>query len=184
MYRFNPIAALTFLSVILTACQSVTGTKEINNPPAAQQAINEDPDLSGIYQHYHAAPANRFEEEENILIEYFADHYPDALRTKSGIYYKILTQGTGQALLTGDKVKVLYHGYLADGTVFDSNYDSGKPASFQVGNMIHGWNELLLMMTPGSEVIAGIPSYLAYGAEGIPGRIAPHAVLFFRIKLL
>ena len=58
--------------------------------------------------------------------------------TASGLQYKVITMGTGEKPQKTDRVKVDYEGRLIDGTVFDSSYKRGKPATFPVGQVIAG----------------------------------------------
>jgi hypothetical protein len=47
----------------------------------------------------------------------------------SGLQFEVLTQGEGAKPTREDQVRTHYHGTLIDGTVFDSSYDRGQPAS-------------------------------------------------------
>ena len=102
----------------------------------------------------------------------------------SGLQYKVITPGDGPSPLTTDKVKVHYKGSLADGTIFDSSYDRGQPASFTVSGVIKGWTEALLLMQVGSKWELTIPSKLGYGARGSGGKIPPNSTLLFEVELL
>src|SRR5699024_4171792 len=52
--------------------------------------------------------------------------------TDSGLQYKVLREGDGPKPTTDDTVVVDYKGTLPDGSVFDSSYARGKPATFPV----------------------------------------------------
>jgi FKBP-type peptidyl-prolyl cis-trans isomerase FklB len=104
--------------------------------------------------------------------------------TKSGLQYKVLKAGTGKTPKASDTVVTHYKGTLIDGTVFDSSYDRGEPATFPVGRVIKGWTEALQLMTVGSKWQLFIPSELAYGADGAGDDIGPNAVLIFEIELV
>lgn len=101
----------------------------------------------------------------------------------SGLQYKVLTAGTGRIPVANDRVKVHYHGSLLDGTVFDSSVDRGEPVEFNVGQLIRGFNEALLLMPEGSKWIVYIPYDLAYGGAN-QGVISPFSNLIFEIELL
>ncbi|MGC8804251.1 MAG: FKBP-type peptidyl-prolyl cis-trans isomerase, partial [Bacteroidales bacterium] len=76
-------------------------------------------------------------------------------------------------------------GSLIDGTVFDSSYERGQPATFAVGGVLPGFTEALQLMTVGSKYRVWIPAELGYGAAGNPrGKIKPNSVLVFEIELL
>ncbi len=104
--------------------------------------------------------------------------------TASGLQYKVLASGQGKKVQAQDRVEVHYKGTLLDGTVFDSSYDRGKPASFQVDGVIPGWTEALKLMREGDKWQLAIPSELAYGQRGMGGRIGPNQVLVFEVELL
>jgi FKBP-type peptidyl-prolyl cis-trans isomerase len=105
--------------------------------------------------------------------------------TASGLQYEVLTPGNGDSPKPGDKVTVNYKGTLIDGTVFDSSYDRGQPATFGVTQVIPGWVEALQLMKPGAKWKLYIPSNLAYGERGAGGgEIGPNATLLFEVELL
>ena len=102
----------------------------------------------------------------------------------SGLQYKILTKGKGVVASNTDSVTVDYEGTLLDGTVFDSSYKRGEPATFPVNGVIKGWTEALTMMPEGSKWRLFIPSDLAYGENGtMSGSIPPNATLIFDVDL-
>lgn len=103
--------------------------------------------------------------------------------TESGLQYKIVKQGDGPVPTKEDRVKVNYKGTLIDGTVFDSSYDRGEPATFRVDGVIKGWTEALTMMPVGSTWEVYIPQELAYGEYGTRG-IEPGSALVFTVELL
>lgn len=103
--------------------------------------------------------------------------------TDSGLQYRELESGDGATPEADDTVEVHYEGTLIDGTVFDSSYERGEPVSFQVGQVIEGWQEALQLMSVGDTWEVVIPSDLAYGAQG-QGPIGPHETLIFKVELL
>ncbi|RLD63783.1 MAG: FKBP-type peptidyl-prolyl cis-trans isomerase [Bacteroidetes bacterium] len=104
--------------------------------------------------------------------------------TESGLQYKIIKKGTGAIPKATDKVTTNYKGTLIDGTVFDSSYDRGEPATFPVNGVIKGWTEALQLMPVGSKWELYIPSELAYGSRGAGQVIGPDATLVFEIELI
>lgn len=106
--------------------------------------------------------------------------------TSSGLRYRVLSSGPadGRSPSTFDSVIVHYHGTLTDGTVFDSSYERGQPASFGVSQVIPGWTEALKLMKPGDTWMLHIPSYLAYGSRAVGGKIPANSDLIFKVELL
>jgi FKBP-type peptidyl-prolyl cis-trans isomerase len=103
----------------------------------------------------------------------------------SGLQYKVIHAGdvAGPKPATGDEVKVHYEGALTDGTVFDSSYERGVPASFPLQGLVPAWKEALVMMRPGDEWTLYVPPELGYGAED-KGPIPGNSVMIFRIELI
>jgi FKBP-type peptidyl-prolyl cis-trans isomerase len=102
----------------------------------------------------------------------------------SGLQYKILKEGTGPKPSATDSVVCNYRGTLINGTEFDSSYKRGQPATFPVGQVIHGWTEALQLMPVGSKWQLFIPSEMAYGPRGPSPDIGPNATLIFEVELL
>jgi len=107
----------------------------------------------------------------------------DVKTTDSGLQYEILRAGKGKQPSTTDSIKVHYTGKLIDGTVFDSSYDRGTPATFGVSAVIPGFSEGLQLMQEGAKYRLTIPSDIAYGEQG-PASIGPNQVLIFEVVLI
>ncbi len=103
---------------------------------------------------------------------------------ESGLQYEIIQEGTGPKPGPTDRVTTHYHGTLIDGTVFDSSYDRGEPASFPVNGVIKGWTEALQLMPVGSKWRLYVPYDLGYGERGAGAQIKPYATLIFDVELL
>jgi len=104
--------------------------------------------------------------------------------TDSGLQYEVLEEGDGPKPGPEDDVTIQYKGTLIDGTQFDSSYDRGEPATFNVGGVIQGFSEGLQLMSVGSKYRFFIPSDLAYGPAGSGRNIGPNATLIFEVELL
>lgn len=109
---------------------------------------------------------------------------PGAHRTASGLIYVPSVQGNGAQPGPTDRVKVQYTGKLIDGSVFDSSYKRGQPATFPLAGIIPCWKEALQLMKVGGHARVVCPSDLAYGDRGRPPVIPPGATLDFQIELL
>jgi FKBP-type peptidyl-prolyl cis-trans isomerase len=107
----------------------------------------------------------------------------DVVTTASGLQYKVLNAGTGEAPKPGDMVTVNYRGTLLNGTEFDSSAKHGGPATFASNQVIPGWQEALSLMKPGAKYQLFIPPKLAYDLES-PPTIPPGSMLIFDVELL
>jgi len=80
----------------------------------------------------------------------------------------------------GDELLVNYKGFLADGSVFDSN-EGKDPLRFVLGErrVIAGWERGLIGTCAGEKVVMVIPASLGYGERGAGGVIPGGATLYF-----
>ena len=100
-----------------------------------------------------------------------------------GVYYEVLTQGTGTIPADTSRVSVNYEGKLLNDTIFDSSYKRNEPAKFRCNQVIPGWTKALTKMPVGSTWMVYIPQEQAYG-EREAGKISPYSCLIFKIELL
>jgi len=108
-----------------------------------------------------------------------------------GIYYKVLTRGTGATPIIGNVVKVTYAGWLWNDTTkynsplaLTSAFDYNTIGfSCTVGkSVIDGWSLVLQRMPVGSKWRVFIPYYLAYGSSG-SSSIPAYSTLIFDMTL-
>ena len=103
------------------------------------------------------------------------------VETASGLQYKVLEKGAGDARPTdSDVVLVTYEGKLVDGTTFDK---SEQPTPMPVAGVVPGFSEALKLMPKGAKYRFWIKPSLGYGDKAA-GPIPPNSVLVFDVKLL
>ena len=109
------------------------------------------------------------------------------LETESGLQYRIVTPGEGEALgekgLIGKEILAHYRGTLPDGTEFVSSGEL-NPALLVLDEIIAGFREALTLMKPKSKVVVFVPSDLAYGDQRRSSEIGPNQMLIFEIELV
>ena len=111
---------------------------------------------------------------------------PDAdgyITTRSGLKYRIISEGTGPKPTARDRVVLHYSSRTEDGTVVDSSYERGAPDVLALRDLIRGFREALQLMSVGSHYQVTVPGRLAYGWDGIDGLVGPNETLFFEIQL-
>tara|TARA_B100001093_G_scaffold511831_1_gene580577 strand:- start:1390 stop:2205 length:816 start_codon:yes stop_codon:yes gene_type:complete len=95
-----------------------------------------------------------------------------AEKTESGIFSRVLQEGTGTSHPKADeKVRVHYSGWQTDGYNFDSSLNRGVPATFGLNQVIKGWTEGVQLMVEGEKRRFWIPGELAYGK--LEGELPP-----------
>jgi peptidylprolyl isomerase len=107
--------------------------------------------------------------------------------TKVTLAYVDIHTGTGAIAVPGKFFSILYTGYLADGTVFDSSEKHGnEPIVIQYGKhgVIPGWDTGLDGMRVGGKRRLYIPYELAYGTNGQPPVIPAKAELIFDVQFV
>jgi len=136
------------------------------------------------------AALHQVEERQNARSKLMEDEYlktngqrPEVRTTASGLQYEIIKKTEGEKPKSSSVVRVNYTGHFTDGRLFDSSSEEGG-AFIPLENVISGWTEGLLLMSPGSIYRLFIPSKLAYGSDGIQGVIAPYSTLIFMVELL
>ena len=98
-----------------------------------------------------------------------------------------LIEGAGPVVEAGQTITVHYTGVLwKDGTVFDSSWESGSPATFGIGTgaVIPGWDEGLVGRKVGSQILLVVPPAKGY-PEGSPdGKISATDTIVFVVDIL
>lgn len=132
--------------------------------------------------------------EETAEVEYpklpkgageIAENAPKVFsKTESGLKYRILREGGATKPTASQTVEVNYHGWLKDGTVFDSSYRRKMTATFPLKGVIRGWTEGLQLVGEGGMIELDIPYDLAYGFNGRPPLIPRQADLHFIVELV
>ena len=102
----------------------------------------------------------------------------------SALQYEGHTNGQGKQPKATDELVCHYERFLVDGTVFDSSYQRGEPATFRLNQVITGWTEGLQLMEEGAKYRFFIPYRLGYGENGAGTLIPPYSTLIFDVELI
>lgn len=107
------------------------------------------------------------------------------VKTASGLVYKMLREGNGKHYGDNQDVRMLYVGKHVDGSVFDQSRDT---TSLNTGSVVKGFQEAVMLMSPGAKMVAVLPADIAYGDRGAGRRqngefsIHPGETLIFEIE--
>jgi len=104
--------------------------------------------------------------------------------TESGLWYQILSEGSGEYLTDNDRIIMEYECSLIDGTFCYSSKESG-PKEFILGrsDIEAGLDQGLRLLKPGAEAIFIIPPFLAYGIIGDGDKIPPRAIIIYNVSV-
>jgi peptidylprolyl isomerase len=103
----------------------------------------------------------------------------------TAVELETLKKGDGATVAPGDTVLVQYTGVKwSDGSVFDSSWEAGTPASFQTTGVVDGFRQALEGQTVGSQVVVVIPPAAGYGEEGSSDNELAGETLVFVVDIL
>ena len=94
---------------------------------------------------------------------------------------ELLIQGTGDTTRAGDYLTMQYSGWKwSDGSAFDSSWERNAPFSFVQGQgmVIQGWDENLLDLKVGSQVMLVSPAAEAYGDDAEAHELGGETLIF------
>lgn len=107
------------------------------------------------------------------------------IELEDGLVAEEIKIGDGYEVKPGGAVVAHYHGTLkSDGSVFDSSFQRGEPATFPLSGVIPGWQKGVPGMKIGGVRRLLIPAKLAYGERSPSDKIPANADLVFIIQLL
>jgi peptidylprolyl isomerase len=158
----------------------------IRNGPDANAFKGDQAAFDGLLRQAAAAAMEKTRGKREADITEIEGKYPDAVRTPSGIHYRIIQEGTGSKPNPGQTVSVRYKGMFLSGEVFDASDLNSGPLEFQAGagQIIPGWDEVVLDMRQGEKRLAVIPPELAFGEQGAGnGAIPGNTFLVFEMEL-
>lgn len=119
-------------------------------------------------------------DEQATIVAYASANGINAVKHSSGLYYEVITPGSGATPTVNSTVTVNYTGKLLNGTTFDQ---STAPISFKLNQVIEGWIVGIPLISKGGKIKLIIPSSMAYGCNGAR-TIQPNSILFFDVDLL
>lgn len=114
------------------------------------------------------------------ITEFISKNNIPFTETATGLWYNVITEGTGEKVDMGDNVTFDYECTLING---ERCYSGSQTIRVGYADAGSGVTEGLRMMTKGSEYLFIIPPYLAYGHTGDGDMIPGRAILLYRIRI-
>ena len=119
--------------------------------------------------------------DEELISKFLSEKNITTQKDSSGLHYVLHIEKGKEKPTPENCVVVDYKGsLLEDGKVFDQNTNF----SFPLANVIEGWQVGIPLLGVGDSATIYIPSYMAYGPQGVPGAIPPNSILIFDVKLV
>ncbi len=118
--------------------------------------------------------------DDALIKAYIATNNINATKDASGLYYSVITQGTGAYPTASSTVSVNYSGTLLNGSAFAPLSAFTTPLS----GVIQGWQIGIPHINAGGRILLIVPSGLAYGNTSPGASIPANSVLVFTIDLL
>ena len=125
--------------------------------------------------------AKTVQSEDAAMLSFISANGITATRHSSGMYYEIVTPGSGATPTINSSVSVMYVGKLTDGTIFDQT-TTATPL-YAVTAFITGWQLGLPLISKGGVIRLVIPSSLGYGCTQA-GAIPANSILYFEVGLV
>lgn len=109
----------------------------------------------------------------------------DMAETETGMWFEVLSEGSGDSIVEGNKVSLNYTLSLLDGRECYSSDESG-PKIFTVGRggVESGLEQGILLCKANSKVRLILPPHLAHGLTGDGERIPARAILIYEIEVI
>ncbi len=118
--------------------------------------------------------------DDGDIQTYLKSNSISATKDISGLYYQIVTAGTGASPSSNSVISVNYSGKYLDGTSFTNGSQTLNLVA--LASLIAGWQIGIPYDKVGGRIILYIPSALGYGHTP-PSALRPDAVLIFTIDL-
>jgi FKBP-type peptidyl-prolyl cis-trans isomerase FkpA len=165
----RPILVISvFLQVLLLSCHSGHGG-----------ALQKVPGKSEM------ADLNRYMvQKDRERIQNYIERKSLAMKeTPSGLWFLIVSEGSGSYFTDNDRVVIDYHSSLLDGTPCYSSDELG-PKQIVLGKtpIESGLDQGLRMLKPGGEAIFILPPFIAFGLPGDGRKIPSRSVIVYSVK--
>jgi peptidyl-prolyl cis-trans isomerase A (cyclophilin A) len=180
------------------AAKKWDAVKTFEDAISAAEAEKEEADKLAAERSAAAPAARTTKAEELAALKEKAIKLPN-----SNVMVYVKSKGDGEKPAESASVMMDYSGFFMDGTLFDSSilevaqkFDNVNARKEQMGayapmpvqysssvGMVQGFKDAMLSMNYGDEIVAFIPSDLAYGERGAGGVIPPNTDLVFEMKI-
>ena len=143
-----------------------------------KQIETEKKEFKAILKAKESESIKKFKDEQNLNQEFIEN---------TGIFYKTIIKGSGRLPKPADYITVDYTIYTLDGESFFESSVLGNEIIFECKGTNYeteGFNLIIDKMKMEQKTSFLIPSNLAFGEEGLKGRMLPYSPLNYVIEIL
>lgn len=155
-----------FILLIIAGCQN----KPDNRSSAAKRTESELIELN----------KSLITQDRTVITDYIKSSDRAYSETNTGLWYSVLTEGTGGTAKTGNNVTFDFECTLLNGSPC---YSGTQTIKVGYSGTESGVTEGLQLMQEGSDYLFILPPYLAFGHTGDGDRIPGRAILIYRIRI-
>lgn len=168
------LALISVFAVIFNSCDDKNPAQQSN---ISEQGITKD-SLEKLNRQL-------LLQEKEAIRNYIDKNNIEVIETGTGLCYRIVNQGDGDLIKTGDIVALDYELRLLNGELLYSSEENGRKV-FVVGHggVESGLEEAVLYLHERDEAEIIIPSYLAHGLAGDGDKIPLKAAIVYRVKVI
>lgn len=130
-------------------------------------------------------PDNQATYDDQTIQQYMKhENFSNYIKTSTGLYYKIITPGTGTAFINQNStVEATYTGMLLNNVQFDYLNNGADSVSLEVPDLRIGMQEALTHATKGALISMILPSALGYAETATTG-VPVNSCLRFEFKVV
>lgn len=121
-------------------------------------------------------------DEEAAILAYNDANNINGTKDESGLYYEVITPGTGGSPNLNSQIYIKYTGKLTNGTIFDSQQDP-RQTGWALRGLIPGWQIAIPKLKKNGVIRMVVPSALGYGCQA-NGNIPANSILYFDVELV
>jgi FKBP-type peptidyl-prolyl cis-trans isomerase FkpA len=122
--------------------------------------------------------------EIQAVQDYVNNNSISATKHGSGLFYVILSEGTGTTPNVCSSIKASFTGKLTSG----AKVEEGENIFVTLKFLVPGWQIGLPLIKPGGRILLYVPPSLGYGSEGktVDGNVVvpPNSILIYDISLI
>jgi FKBP-type peptidyl-prolyl cis-trans isomerase FkpA len=159
-----------------TWCQRISGSwKKLDEQPVSKPpVINPLPNVDSVEQ---------YRADKALIEQSVTSGKSDVSQSLDGVYYKIISPGSGKSFTVADSVTVHYQLRIF-GTPEVISGSATESYTFPLRSLIKAWQIAVPLVRTGGKIKLVIPSGLGYSIRTRAPMIPPNSILEFEVEVL